>query len=270
MQKSSKLQIALSDVVTWPKLGRGIIPVWKRNYLYFRYSFVVSLFWTVLEPLFYLGAIGYGLGAFISNIEGGSYVEFYFPALLSSTAMMISFFESTYGSFTKMTHQKTYQTILLAPISPSEILLGETLWCACKGFLGVLGVTLVAAGFGLVNTFWIIPALGVLFLQCWAFASFGLLVSSLARNYDSFIYATSGLIVPMSLISGTYFPLAHFPEWIQKLAYILPLTHGVAAVRNLLGGHPHWQVLLNVIYLIVFSMIILNWACARMTRKIIK
>jgi lipooligosaccharide transport system permease protein len=229
----------------------------------------VSLFWIVLEPLFYLFAIGYGLGSFVSTIQGHSYIEYFLPALLCTTAMFVSFFEATYGNFTKLTHQKTYNTILLAPISASEIVLGELLWCASKGFLGVLGVTAVACFTGLIKTWLIGPALIVLFLLCFVFSCLGMLITSVARNYDSFIYATSGLIIPMSLMSGTYFPLQQLPPWMAKIAYVLPLTHGVAAVRSLLLEEPNVMIAVHASYLVLFAIVAMNWSAARIERRMV-
>ncbi|MGE0631704.1 MAG: ABC transporter permease, partial [Pseudobdellovibrionaceae bacterium] len=85
----------IAFLIRLPQSGPGVREVWHRNFLYFRYSWKVSVFWIILEPLFYLGAIGYGLGAFVSNIQGISYVDWFFPGLLCSTAMMVSFFEGT-------------------------------------------------------------------------------------------------------------------------------------------------------------------------------
>ena len=108
----------LRDCFVIPKVNDGALAVWSRNFLYFKKTIMVSLFWIVLEPVIYLGAIGFGLGAFVSNMGGLSYIEFFFPALLCTTAMMVAFFEGTYGNYTKLTHQKTYATIMLTRVGP--------------------------------------------------------------------------------------------------------------------------------------------------------
>lgn len=252
-----------------PTFGRGAYNMWLRNYFYFKKTWMVSFFWIVLEPLIYLGAIGYGLGAFVNNMGGVSYVEFFFPALLCSTAMMVSFFESTYGNFTKLTHQKTYVTILLTRMIPEEIVGGELLWGATKGMFGVLGVASVAGLFGLLNLN-ILAALPVLFLVCFMFSCLGMVATSFARNYDSFIYSTSGFIVPMSLLSGTYFPLDELPKILQYVAYLLPLTHGVSAVRSIVVGDYSWFVLIHILIMILGSWILMNIAFNRIGSKLLK
>jgi lipooligosaccharide transport system permease protein len=259
-----------ADIFITPKMNSGFKRVWSRNFLYFRKTWTVSLFWVVLEPVMYLGAIGFGLGAFVSNINGQSYVDFFFPALLCSTGMMVSFFEGTYGGFTKLTHQRTYSTIMLTRIGPEEIAFGELLWSGTKGYFSVCGVAFVAAFFGLIDTWRIIPALAILLILCWLFASIAMIMTTLARNYDSFIYSTSGFIVPMSLLSGTYFPLEQLPAGLKYVAYLFPLTHAVQAVRGVL--HEGWslKIGIHILVLLVAGLITMNIAIYRIRAKLLK
>ncbi|MGZ3742444.1 MAG: ABC transporter permease [Pseudobdellovibrionaceae bacterium] len=260
----------LLEILRPVKMNSGFLRVWSRNFLYFRKTWTVSLFWVLLEPLMYLGAIGFGLGAFVSNINGHSYVDFFFPGLLCSTGMMVAYFEGTYGGFTKLTHQRTYSTIMLTRIGPEEIAFGELLWASTKGYLSVCGVAIVAAFFGLIDTWRIFPAMVVLLILCWLFASMAMIMTSLARNYDSFIYSTSGFIVPMSLLSGTYFPIEQLPSGLKYLAYLFPLTHAVQAVRGLLQEGFTTAVSVHVLVLLVLGLILMNVAINRIRSKLLK
>ena len=253
-----------------PTVRSGAFRVWSRNFLYFKKTWLVSLFWIVLEPVIYLGAMGFGLGAFVNNMGGVSYIEFFFPGLLATTAMMVAFFESTYGNYTKLTHQKTYATIMMTQIGPEEIVAGELLWAASKAFFGVLGVALVAFFFGLVDTYRIFLTLPILFLSSCLFSCLGMILTSYAKNYDSFIYSTSGLIVPMSLLSGTYFPLEQLPIPLRYIAYLFPLTHSVSATRSLLT-HPDFLMIgMHVGILVIATWICLNISFFRIRDKLLK
>lgn len=260
----------LKELFLIPRFNDGAIKVWQRDFLYFKKTWLVSLFWIVLEPVIYLGAMGFGLGAFVNNINGVSYIEFFFPALLSTTAMLVAFFESTYGNYTKLTHQRTYATIMLTRIGPDEIIAGELLWAASKGFFSVLGVTFVALFFGLIDNYKILLAMPVLFLLSCLFSCIGMIFTSVARNYDSFIYSTSGLIVPMSLLSGTYFPLEQLPSGIRYLAYLSPLTHGVAAVRGILHEGNPVTVGIHILVLTVTTWICMNISFFKIRQKLLK
>lgn len=258
-----------SDIATFPKVGSGIAKVWLRNFYYFKSAWMVTAFWAIFEPVLYLFAIGLGLGQFIGQIEGVPYFEWFFPSLLASTAMMVSFFETTYGSFTKLTHQKTYAAILMTPISSEEIVIGEILWATTKAMIGVLGVVVVGAFMGLVTDISIFPSIAVLLLLSFVFASLGMLITSFATHYDSFIYAQSGFIMPMALFSGTYFPIEQLPHWALPVAFVLPLTHGVLAVRSIYLGTPNEFWLINISILAVTGILVANWSAARIHRKLI-
>lgn len=262
--------MTIRDCLLSPAIGRGFVSVWKRDFLHFRKTWMVSLFWILLEPLMYLLAIGYGLGGYINSIGGRSYVEYFFPGILCSTTMMVSFFEGTYGCYTKFAHQKTYATILLTRISTTELIFGEVLWGACKGFFSALGVTAVALAMGLVDTWKILPALGALFFVAWFFSAFAMIVVSIIRNYDSIIYFTSGFIIPMSIVSGVYFPLEQLPSGLQWAAHLLPLTHATQAVRGLLHEGSWVAPLGHGLVIVALGLVAFNIAARRMNDKLLR
>src|SRR5204863_363323 len=79
------------------------------------------------EPIFYLLAIGYGLGRFVAQIDGLPYAAFLAPGMIAFTAMNSATFETTFGSFTRMTEQNTYAAILATPCSVADIVAGDIL-----------------------------------------------------------------------------------------------------------------------------------------------
>ncbi|MFN3454641.1 MAG: ABC transporter permease [Pseudobdellovibrio sp.] len=233
--------------------------IWYRNFLFFKKTFLVSIFWTVLEPLMFLGALGFGFGRYIPNIEGLSFLEFYYAGLLCTTVMMVSYFEATYPNYTKMTHQKTYNTMLLTPINPRQIFNGEIFWGATKGLIGLLGLFLVSSLFGLYNNKFFI-LLPTLFLLGLIFSAFGMIVVSIAKNYDSFVFSTSGVIVPLSVISGTYFSLQEMNSFLKTFAYLFPLAHAVNIVRsvlyrNVFSNDQLINYMVLVLYFVIFTLI---------------
>lgn len=260
----------ISELFRPPSLSRGFLRVWQRNFLFYRKTWIIQLLWTVFEPLMYLGAIGYGLGAYISGMDGHSYVEFFFPGILCSTAMTVAFFDGTYGAFTKLTWQKTYSTTMLTRISPEEVVFGELLWTTTKAFFSSIGVVLVAACFGLVESWRILPALLILFATSWLFSALAMIVTSIVKNYDSFIYSTSGFIIPMSLVSGIYFPIDQLPVGLKQIVWILPLSHSVSAVRETIAGGSIGKILLHTFFLLVIGWIAANYAIIRIRRKLLK
>lgn len=246
----------------------GVTSVWQRNFLYFRYNLWISLLWIWVEPALYFLAIGYGLGGFIGEVRGTPYAEFYFPGLMAASGMMVSFFEATYNSFARLRHE-TFSTILLAPVLPSEIAFGEILWAASKGFISVLGVALIAALQGFTPGAVLVPLLAVAFLMCWAFAAFGLLLTTHAKAFDIFVYAHAAFIIPMYLFSGTFFPVESLPPYAQTLTYFLPLTHGISFLRTVLSGEANAFDLIHLFVVAIFAWGCTFFAAARLEKKLI-
>jgi lipooligosaccharide transport system permease protein len=242
----------------------GIFFVWKRNWILFLKTWTVSVWWIVFEPTVMLLTLGFGVGSFISNINGLSYMEFVFPSMLCTTAMFVSFFESTYNNFAKLTIQKTYSTLMLAPLVPAQIAVAEILWGTTKGTISALGVAIVATAFGMVqstNIIWVLLVAGII---AFMFATFGLIITTMVKSFDEIIYPSSGIIIPLSFLSSTYFPIDSIPGYFKFLAYLSPLTHAVELCRGLLHGSlgfglgwVHFSILL------VFSAVLFRFAIKR-------
>lgn len=269
MSRAAFLKTMWGDMVRFPHLGIGTYRVWYRDFFYFKKYLLTSVFWNFTEPILYIVAFGYGLGAFVGKIDGIPYMLFLAPAILATTGMQGAVFESTYSSFTKLRVQKTYETIMMTPVSVEDVVAGEILWGASKAFFGVLGVMFVFLVMGMVHG--ILPwlALPVLFILSWCISAMSMVVTSYARDYDSFTYYFSLVVTPMGLLAGTYFPLEHFPRWAQIAAWILPLTHGVSVVRGLFLGHWNQIMWVNLALLLIMSVLFSNWAINQTRRRLI-
>jgi len=99
---------------------------------------------------------------------------------------------------------------MMTPVSVEEVVAGEILWGATKAFISVLGVMVVFLVLGLIQHPLAWLTLPVLLLLCWCMSAMSMVVTSHARDYDSFTYFFSLVVTPMSLLAGTFFPLSHF------------------------------------------------------------
>lgn len=213
-----------------------IFKIWKRNWLIFQRHWFVNFFWLSVEPLMYLGAIGFGLGSYIQNIDGQSYIDFYYPGLLCHTGVLVAYFEATYGTINKLTQNKFFQITSLTPLRTNEVLMGELLWCSSKGLLAALGVLIIASLFGL-TTWGHLAALPLVFILCVIFSLIGLIVTAKLKTHDSLIYSTSGLIIPLTLVSGIYFPVMEMILPLRLVAYLSPITHALELMRAIIAFH---------------------------------
>jgi lipooligosaccharide transport system permease protein len=198
---------------------------------------------SILEPIFYLLAFGFGLGNFIPDINGQPYLNFIAPALVAISLMNGSFFECTYGSFVRMYYQKTFDAIIATPVSVEEVVAGELLWGATRGTINATIVLIVVAIAGffvpqpLITSplLFLIPVIG--FFAGLMFSGIAMCFTAVAPNIDFFNYPIFLFITPMLFLSGTFFPLSSLPEAIQGLAlFLLPLTQVVNLTRGALTG----------------------------------
>lgn len=262
--------MSLNQESKFPKLTSGSIRIWQRNFKHYRKNWKASLLWTCVEPVLYLVALGFGLGAYVQTMDGASYVEFFFPGLLCLTAMTVAFFETTYSTFPKTEKGGNYEAALLTRLSVEDIAFGEIFWAASKAFFGCVGVSFIALLMGLVESAMILPSFLILFLLAWLFAAIGIFVTATVRSADSFVFFTSGLLIPMSLLCGVYFPIAQLPVALQAFSWGLPLTHATSAIRLLMAADMTWLLALNVVLLLIGAAVVTVMAVSRMRERLMK
>lgn len=251
-------------------LFAGALKVWYRNALVFRKNIRVNLVPPFIEPLLYLGAIGFGIGAYITDIEGLPYVQFIAPGILAASVMNASFFECAYGTYVRMYYQKTFDAILATPVTLSEVILGEIIWGATRGLISGLAMIFILLVLGLVDPLGCLIAIPLLFLAGIMFAGLAACFSAVSPSIDSISYPATLFIAPMFLFSGTFFPLSLLPELLQWAALaVLPLTHVVGLTRMLLTGvfDPLW--LLNIIWVCVVMVCAAYFAIRLFKRRLI-
>ena len=111
------------------------LPVWRRNVLVWRKLAVASLLGNFGEPLLYLLALGYGLGAMVGDVNDQPYLHFLASGIVSSSAMMTASYEGTYSGYSRMAEQRTWDAIITAPLSLGHVVSGEIIWAASKSLL---------------------------------------------------------------------------------------------------------------------------------------
>ena len=261
----------VTSVFKLPKLTYRVWKVWRRNWDVFMKTWKVNFFPPLLEPIFYLFALGYGLGRFVQPIQGLPYVQFIAPALVSISMMYSSFFECTYGSFVRVYFQKTFDAIIATPISIEEVIAGEMLWGATRSLISSVIVLGVVAAFGLISNPLALLVPLVAFFGGLMFSAIAMCFTSLASNIDFFNYPGFLFITPMFLLSGTFFPLGDLPQFMQIFAKIfLPLTHTVNLTRGLFLGNLEQSMLLSLVWIVVITPVFFVLSVNLMKRKLIK
>jgi len=255
------------------RLGSGRARyVLERNFRVYRHVWVI-IFSGFFEPLFYLFSIGVGLGELVGDVVGAgrvvTYAEFVAPALLASSAMNGAVFESTMNIFFKLKFQKTYDGMLATPVEPGDIALGEIGWSLIRGGLYAAGFLVVALVFGYMPSLWGLLALPAALLIGFAFAAVGMATTTYMRSWQDFELVTL-VTLPLFLFSATFYPLDVYPGFLQAIARISPLYHGVDLVRSLMLGTLDWSLVGHVAFLAVMGMVGLTIATRRIAAMLLQ
>jgi len=248
---------------------RRAFRVWQRNFTVFTKLYKSGLALNFAEPILYLWAMGLGLGAYVKEIHGVPYINFIAPGMIASSAMFAAVYECTYGTFVRMTYQKTFDAILATPVNIYDLVAGELMWGAAKSVLYGTIIMLVISALGLVDSAAIIAVLPVLFLSGLIFAEISMIFVAVVPGIDSFNYFYTLFMTPMFLFSGIFFPLDNLPPLVSKIAFFTPLYHMVNVCRSFAQGHVAaggWDVL----WLAVVALVLAPYPFRMMKKRIVK
>jgi lipooligosaccharide transport system permease protein len=216
---------------------RGAGAIWLRQFTVWRQLLVSSVVTNILNPLLFLLAFGFGLGAVITRQGGVDYLSFVVPGMACYSVMFVASFETTISAYARYSLQRTWDAVLATPITLTELLMGEALWAATKAMLTVVCVLIVGTIWGgIASVPGALLALPVLFLAGVSFACQGLLCTAHAKSFEAFSYFFTFWTTPMFVFSGVFFELTRFPAPIRALAWLLPMPHLLAIVRPLTTG----------------------------------
>jgi lipooligosaccharide transport system permease protein len=235
--------------------------VWRRNASMYRRTWKWNLLPNFFEPVFYLFSIGIGVGAYITQMGGVSYMAFLAPGLVCVAAMNGASFEVTYNIFVRLTFEKTYDAMLTTPIEPDDVLCGEVLWAITRASIYGACFFVVLALFGLTplpSSLW---ALAVIPLTGLLFATIGIAFSLRISNIDLFSFYFTLFLTPLFLFSDVFFPLKErlSPGWL-RVAEALPLLHPVRLARAAFNGQFSWLNMWDVAYTLGVSFVLYLWA----------
>jgi lipooligosaccharide transport system permease protein len=245
-------------------------PVFMRNLLVWRKLVIPSLIANIAEPLMWLVAFGYGMGALIGDVtlDGAQvpYLLFLASGSICMSAMNAATFEALYSAFSRMHVQKTWDGIMNAPIRLEDVLLAEMLWAAFKSLFTITAILGVMMALGITQSWKILLAWPCLLFVGITFSCLALIFNALAKGYDFFTYYFTLFLTPMMFLSGVFFPSDQLPPWVRAIAEWLPLTQAIALVRPLFLGRWPSQPLLHLGVLALYAGV--AWAIAlHFTRK---
>ena len=224
-----------------------------------------SIIGRFLSPLFFLLSMGLGLGALVDDRAGGvdglPYLQFVVPAIVATQAMWVAMGESTYQVLGYIKWNMGYHAMLASPLGIRDILVGHLLSIAGHLTVATTIFMAVAALFGGFSSWWALLSLPIAVLTGMAFTVPIFAFTARQEGDSGFNILFRWVMTPLMLFSGTFFPVDQLPLWMQPVAWLTPLWHGVEASRQVATGQVDWlSLLLHLLVLVAFVAV--GWVLA--------
>ena len=244
------------------------IRVAEANARAYRYIWKGSVVTTFVNPVLFLLSMGLGFGTLVERgarpeaIQGFEYIAFIAPALIVATAMQTGATDGSWPVMAGIKWIKTYHAALATPVGVGGLVAGNFLWVFVKLIFSSLAFVLVATLFGALSFVDGLAAVPAAVLTGMAFLTPMTAITAMTETEVRLTTIFRFGIIPMFLLSGTFFPVSQLPGWIEPVAYLTPLWHGVELGRAAsLGIDPIASISVHVAYLLVWM--VAGWAVAR-------
>jgi lipooligosaccharide transport system permease protein len=248
----------------------GLAHVVEHRAVQYRRTFRSSVFTSFLSPLLFLTAMGIGLGGYVDRSGGAAlggltYLQFLAPGLLAATVMQSAAFEATFPIIGGLNWQRTFHAMYATPLSPRDIALGNLAWMAIRLAMIATVFTLIIVAFGAAQSPLVVLGIPVAVLTGMAFAAPIAAFSATQRTPNRFNVIFRFGITPLFLFSGTFFPIEQLPTFLQPIAWLSPLWHGVDLSRGIvlgtIGQHP--ALMLTHVVILGAIVAVSTWATVR-------
>jgi lipooligosaccharide transport system permease protein len=257
---------ALAPYLPSPRVA---LRVWRRDALVFSKVWKGALLPQFFDPVFYLLAMGFGLGTYLASVNGIPYKQFVGPGLVASAVMWSASFETTWNIYFRMEETRLYDSVLTTPVEVQDLVAGEVSWAATRALIYGTTFLAIVTAFGLVDSPWAVLVPLFLALGGACFGMLGITFTSLVRSIDHYGYYYTLFITPLFLFSGIFYPLDKLPGWVSTVAWFTPLYHLVKITRGLALDPNALAVLGNAAWLALLTLALFAVPVRAMRRRLV-
>ena len=225
---------------------------------YFKRNFILLTVTSLVTPLLYMFAFGFGVGSSVDEMEGVAYIAFIIPGVVAINTMTSSFNTISHKLMVQKRFYESFDEMLLCPVSKSALILGKCILGIIKG--SICGTILLLMGHFMSPDLIITPQLfGMMILSCFIFSLLGVAAGVVLPDLAWTDMFNSFVILPMTFVCGTMFTLSAVPEWVANIIWALPLTHTSACIRAIALGWDFPWVSFIVLMIYGAAFFILSW-----------
>lgn len=235
----------------------GIVTVLWEKWAEFKRDFYKITLSAMISPLLYLIVFGMGIK---TTSHGEPYINFLIPGLVAMSTMTGSFGAVAQNMSVQRLYEKALDQIMVSPTPLWQFITGQIIGGSLRGIYSAAMILLLTFPLktGLVWNGW---SLLVMFLNGTVFATIALTLSFMAKSYTDAPRYTSFIIMPMSFLCNTFFSTDNMPNGFRQFVSVLPLSKASEMLRSISRGEGFdvWGMVILVIYLVVFSLISMNF-----------
>jgi lipooligosaccharide transport system permease protein len=244
------------------------VRLWESQLRLYRMIWKSNVLGAFVQPFLYLLGMGLGVGALVdegpatASLGGLTYFQFLAPGLLATSAMMVSASEGMWPVMLGFKWGRSYHAAAATPLTPGEIVGGVALWQLTKALITGAGVALALCLFPETRTWGLVPAVLFAGLTGIAFSAPLTAWTATREVENSFPSINRFVIVPLFLFAGAFYPISELPGWLQPVAKVTPIWHGVELCRDSVNGN--WALadtVVHVTYLLAWAGV--GWLLSR-------
>ena len=249
---------------------RSVTGIWLRHWTAYVRYWKITITWVLIEPAVALVAVGFGIGKLVTEVEGAdSYAEFVTPGIIMGSAMFHALFETSWNAYQRIDSQ-IYETQLTTPVSVFELTLGDVTWAVTRSIFTTISVAAVAAALGWIDEWTVVGLLIPSVLTGMVFGTMGFFFAATAP-YTVFLSLVFTLVAtPLYFFSGSFFPISVLPDWVEPVAWAMPLTPGVHIARGFTTNSLELSHLWAGLYMVGLIAVFWPTAVWLMRRRLIK
>jgi len=225
------------------------------------HRFLKVYFQTVLAPvittLLYMVVFTQALGANRPSVDGISFIVFLAPGLIMM-AILNNAFSNASSSLVIGKVQGSIVDILMAPLSTSELVTGFVAGAATRGLLVGLITALTCAGFMVlyeplpIHNIIIILYFGI--SASILFGTLGVIAGLWADKFDQLAAVSNFCIIPLTFLSGTFYPISRLPEPFLTVSKSNPVFMLIDGFRYGFTGHTEASMFVNIITILILNI----------------
>jgi ABC-2 type transport system permease protein len=239
--------------------------LWLRQMKKYRRS-GLRMVLSIIQPLVYFLALGYGFNSIFQQAGRGSYIQFIVPGVVAQTILFTSIFWGANIIFDKQFG--FLKETLVAPVSRITVMMGGALGGATIGVIQGIVLFIIALIFGFHPYSWfgVFTSVGFMIMLSLSMVSFSSGIGALVNDMPSFMAATNFLVVPLFFLSGSMYPLDNIPSVMKVIASVNPLSYAIDAMRTSLINQSHFGLMTDFIVMTGTLIVLFSFSVYRFTR----